>query len=318
MFFFTGYTWQNILTAAAVLLALVLLNEITRRNKWAALAMYLVLPIALTIFVWPTTAVRGDGDWFPIVKTLSALAGVLGFMAIRYTKLGENKWVLLFPFLILAINIAEAVFRDIEVFVKYAGNPLFNKIDGLYMQGGPWNIMNAIAGIFLILTITGWFGIKVAKTKSRDMIWPDQLWFWVVAYDLWNVAYCYNCISTRSMYAGFLLLISCTIAEFFIEKGAYLQHRAQTLALWAMFSVTFSSYANPTGEDGIGKYFSIQSTNAVAPLWLLSSLALIFNVGLFVYMVYKCIKKKQNPYTKDLYDDLKVYQNVLKVNGLSD
>ena len=155
MFFFENYTWQNILVALAVLVALVVLNEITRRSKWAALVMYLILPIALTIFVWPQTAVRGSGDWFPIVKTLSALAGVLGFMVIRYTKAGNNKWVLLFPFVILAVNIAEAVYRDIEVFMNYAGKPgVFNQIDGLYMQGGPWNIMNAIAGIFPILT---WF-----------------------------------------------------------------------------------------------------------------------------------------------------------------
>lgn len=315
MFFFDNYTWQNILVAIAVLAALVILNEITRRFKWAALVMYLIVPIALTIFVWPKTAVRGSGDWFPIVKTLSALAGVLGFMVIRYTKAGKNKWVLLFPFLILAINIAEAVYRDIEVFMNYAGKPgVFNQIDGLYMQGGPWNIMNAVAGIFLILTITGWFGIKVADTKSRDMIWPDQLWFWVVAYDLWNLSYCYNCISTRAMYAGFLLLISCTIAEFFIERGAYLQHRAQTLALWAMFSVTFSDYANP--DSAFGSLFSITSSYKPEALWVIATLSLVFNAGLFVFMIYKSVKAGRNPYTKDLYTDMKTYNRVLEINGL--
>jgi len=42
--------------------------------------------IALTIFVWPTTAAPGNeygtGTWFNWVKTYSALAGCLGFMAI--------------------------------------------------------------------------------------------------------------------------------------------------------------------------------------------------------------------------------------------
>lgn len=316
MFFFTGYTWQNVLTAVVVLAALVALNEITRRYKSAALLIFLFLPIALMIFVWPETAVRGSGDWFPIVKTVSALAGVLGFMAIRYTKAGKIKAVLLFPFVILAINIAEAVYRDIEVFIKYAGKPsVFNEIDGLFMQGGPWNLMNAVAGIFLILTITGWFGIRIAKTKSRDMIWPDQLWFWVVAYDLWNWSYCYNCISTRAMYAGFLLLISCTIAEFFIQKGAYLQHRAHTLALWTMFSVTFSDYANP--ETAVGTFFSITSSYRPEALWISASLSLAFNAGLFIFMIYKSIRSKRNPYTKDLYSDLKAYRDVLESNRLN-
>ena len=63
------------------------------------------------------------------------------------------------------------------------------------MLGGPWNIINGIAGILNILTISGWVGIFVSKDRSRDMIWPDQLWFWIIAYDLWNFAYVYNCAS---------------------------------------------------------------------------------------------------------------------------
>ena len=41
------------------------------------------------------------------------------------------------------------------------------------MLGGPWNIINGIAGILNILTISGWVGIFVSKDRSRDMIWPD-------------------------------------------------------------------------------------------------------------------------------------------------
>lgn len=82
------------------------------------------------------------------------------------------------------------------------------------MIGGSWNVINAIAGILNIITITGWLGIQIGKTKSQDMVWADQLWFWIIAYDLWNLSYCYNCISNRSFYAGFLLLVSCTAAEF--------------------------------------------------------------------------------------------------------
>lgn len=311
MFFFTNYTWQNVLIGLAVLVGLILVNDITRRSKWLSIAVYIVLPLVLTFTVWPKTAVRGNGDWFPVVKTYSALVGVVGFMAIRYIKgASTKKWLLLFPFLILSINIAEAVYRDFEVFFAYRGEAVMNSVDGLFMQGGIWNVLNAIAGIVLILTLSGVFGIKVANTKSKDMIWPDQLWFWIIAYDLWNISYCYNCISTRSMYAGLLLLLSCTLSEFFLKKGAWLQHRAQTLALWAMFSITFSNYAK-------SPLFSITSSYKPAALIVISILSIGSNIAVLVYEIMHIVKTKRNPVTEDLYSDLKSYKVVLKDNNLN-
>ncbi len=35
------------------------------------------------------------------------------------------------------------------------------------VMGGPWNYMNAAAGILNIITITGWFGIKLEKKLIR-------------------------------------------------------------------------------------------------------------------------------------------------------
>lgn len=311
MFFFANYTWQNVLIGLAVLVGLILVNDITRRSKWLSIAVYIVLPLVLTFTLWPKTAVRGNGDWFPVVKTYSALVGVVGFMAIRYIKgASTKKWLLFFPFLILSINIAEAVYRDFEVFFAYRGEAVMNTVDGLFMQGGIWNVLNAIAGIVLILTLSGVFGIKVANTKSKDMIWPDQLWFWIIAYDLWNISYCYNCISTRSMYAGLLLLLSCTLSEFFLKKGAWLQHRAQTLALWAMFSITFSNYAK-------SPLFSITSSYKPAALIVISILSIGSNIAVLVYEIMHIVKTKRNPVTEDLYSDLKSYKVVLKDNNLN-
>ena len=97
--------------------------------------------------------------------------------------------------------------------------------------------MNGIAGILNIITICGWFGIFISKDKSRDMIWPDMLWAWILRYDFWNFAYTYSCISDHSVYCGLALLLFCTIPTFFIKRGAWLQHRASTLALWIMFVI---------------------------------------------------------------------------------
>lgn len=40
------------------------------------------------------------------------------------------------------------------------------------------------------------------------------------------------------------LLLSCTIPTFFIKRGAWLQHRASTLALWIMFVMTIPQFAD--------------------------------------------------------------------------
>ena len=104
--------------------------------------------------------------------------------------LAKNKWALFFPAFILALNIGEAVVRDFEVYALHATGQV---IDGMGTLSGPWNIMNGIAGILNLVTISGWLGIFFTKDKKRDMIWPDMLWFWVLAYDLWNFAYGYNC-----------------------------------------------------------------------------------------------------------------------------
>ena len=239
-----------------ILFALMAFNELGRVKLWAGIALFAVVPLVLTVFVWPTTAAPGNpygtGTWFNWVKTYSALAGCLGFIALRFVKwrgadgrthhLYEKRWALCFPPLILAINIAEAVIRDFQVF----GFGLWQGgiVENLWTISGPWNIMNGIAGILNIVTICGWFGIFISKDSARDMIWPDMIWAWIIAYDLWNFAYTYNCISDHSAYCGLALLLACTIPTFFIKKGAWLQHRAQTLGLWIMFVMTVPQFAD--------------------------------------------------------------------------
>lgn len=306
-FFFQGYTGTTILAFVGVVLALVLLNEVTRRSKWAAILFYCVIPVALVALIaMGKVDSPSSKTWFGVIKTFSALAGVWGFMLIRYTKLGEKKFAAIFPLLILVLNIAEAVYRDIEVYMNV--KTLMVDEAGLTLLGGPWNLLNAAAGVILVLTLTGWMGIKVAKTKTRDMVWADQLWFWIIAYDLWNAAYCYNSISTRSMYAGMALLVSCTLAELFIKRGAWLQHRAQTLALFGMFSLAVDYQAMPA--------FGITASyNSKA--WLaLSIAALAANAAVMVYEIFYAGKFKRNPLKTEIYPELKAHRRNLEANGL--
>ncbi|WP_262852865.1 DUF5692 family protein [Mumia quercus] len=304
MFLFESIPWYSWAMWVVVLVALIALNEVTRRWRWAGLAFFVALPLVLTVFVWPHTAGADSstGTWFHWVKVYSALAGCLGFMLIRYVpRLAKNKWMLTFPALILAINIAEAVIRDFQV----AG--LQGMHDGVFMVGGSWNYMNGIAGILNLLTICGWAGIIVSRDKSKDMIWPDMMWFWIIAYDLWNFAYVYNCVGDHAFYAGAALLISCTIPAFFIKKGAWLQHRAHTLALWMMFTMAVPTFVTSSP-------FAVDSSHNPTALFLVSALSLAANVAVAVYQVFTIVKLRRNPLRDELYTDLRSYREVRAAN----
>jgi hypothetical protein len=301
----------------AVFVALFVLNEITRRFKIAGLIAFIGLPVVLSILWFTVLKDKTYTDWFHLAKVYSSTAGCIGFWCIRHLhgknkktgkewRLADNRIALCFPPLILAINILEAVARDIQIGIQYPEGGIL--ADGsMYVLGGSWNFMNAIAGIFNIITITGWFGICIRKvTKkdgSKDMLWPDMMWFWIVAYDLWNFAYTYNCLPGHAWYCGFALLLAPTLCAFTVGKGAWLQHRAHTLALWCMFAQTFPAFIDE------GK-FAVASTYNPTPLFIFGLLAMLSNIAVFIYMIYKTVKTKRNPYKEELYIDLKGYQEV--------
>lgn len=301
-----------------ILFALMAFNELGRSKPWAGITLFGIVPLVLTIFVWPTTAAPGNeygtGTWFNWVKTYSALAGCLGFMALRFVSwtgkdgqthhLYEKKWALCFPPLILAINIAEAVLRDFQVFSfgLWEGGT----VENLWTISGPWNIMNGIAGVLNIITICGWLGIFVSRDKTRDMIWPDMIWPWIIAYDLWNFAYTYNCISDHSAYCGLALLLSCTIPTFFIKRGAWLQHRAQTLGLWIMFIMTVPQFAD--------RIAPIPTTHNPTVFFIVSAVALAFNAGIAVYQLIQIKRRRLNPLHDEIYTHTRPYKAVVDEN----
>lgn len=307
MFFFASVPLAAWGVALAVLIGLMVLNEVSRKSKLIGIIFFIAIPVILSIFVWPKTSGANSGaataNWFQWAKTYSAIAGCLIFMGLRFSeKIRAKKWYYVLPMLILNINIAEAVVREFQV--SGMGNQV---VGGMTYIGGPWNIMNAIAGILTALTVTGWFGIIISKSKSKDMIWPDMTWFWIVAYDLWNVAYLYNCVTDRAVYGGIVLLLAATIPAFTVKKGAWLQHRAHTLAIWMMIVMSFPNFFT------VGKYAIASSHNTTA-YYIVSIVALVFNVGVAVFEVYTVIKMKRNPIKDEIYTELETYKKVKDAN----
>lgn len=239
-----------------ILVVLIALNELGRETKWGGILLFVIVPVVLTIFVWPTTCAPGNeygtGNWFNWAKTYSALAG--------------------------------------------------EKINNLWVMSGPWNIMNGIAGILNILLICGWTGIYISKEKSKDMMWPDMDWIYILGYDLWNFAYTYNCISDHSVYCGVILLLSCTIPAFFIKKGCWLQHRAHTLALWIMFIMTVPQFAD--------RLAPVPTTHNPKAFFAVSFISLVVNAAAVIYQFSVIRKNKLNPFKDEIYTDKAFYKKI--------
>ena len=304
---FTGITVKSFFVFIIFVVACLVLNEATRKSKALSIFMFGILPVGLAVLVLTDVIGSPTGNtWFGWIKVVSALIGVWGFLFIRFTKLGEKKFAIYFPVTILSLNIAEAIYREFEVFATY--KVMETDLGGILIQGGVWNIFNAIAGILCIVTLTGFMGVRVSKDKSRDMVWPDMTWMYIIGYTLWNFAYVYNCISTRSMYAGVGILLAALIAEFVFKKGVWLQHRAQILSLYAMFSLSVDYQKS--------EVFQILPTYTEFWLYTISIIAFVFNAGVFAYIIYTSVKRNKNPLKEEVLTHTKYYKKAIKENNL--
>ena len=235
------YQW---LGWAIVFIGLILINEVARRTKAGGVFCFIVLPVALTAYFVAISIGAGIGQqwaldnpthvhmnsWFHYAKLYAATIGCIGFMAIKYSwgAIGKAHWFKCFPFVIVAINILIAVVSDFESAIRAWGTTWVSS-EGVTLYGGWHNVFNGVAGIINIACMTGWFGIYISK-KRQDMLWPDMTWVFIIAYDLWNFCYTYNCLPTHSWYCGLALLLAPTVAAFFWNKGGWIQNRAFTLA----------------------------------------------------------------------------------------
>ena len=171
MFFYEPLSATAIVSVLLYLVFLIGMNELSRLNKWVGAAIFIALPLALTIFVWPHTAVEGTGagTWFQWVKTYSCLAGAILGWLIVYFPAFQKKYIVCIPPIIFAINILEACIRDFQL------TGVNGIVDGYMVVGGPWNVVNGIApGILNALCICGFFGIIVGRQERKTTFGPTS------------------------------------------------------------------------------------------------------------------------------------------------
>ena len=330
--------WQ-LLGWLLVFTGLVLMNEIARRTKIGGIACFLVIPAALTIYfiaIYVGAASGADwalnndtyvhmNSWFHYAKLYAATAGCIGFMILKYHwgKLGKVNWFKAFPFVIVAINILIAVASDFESAINagtLAGG-WWKSTEGVWLYGGWWNLLNGLAGIINIFCMTGWWSIRSSKNK-QDMLWPDMIWVYILAYDVWNFQYTYLNLPTHAWYCGLALLLAPTFAALLWNKGGWIQNRANTLAIWCMFAQVFPLFQDASvfttvpalyGEGGIAAATAASMPTVVEPHMqgLISVISIMVNVVAFAFILKRAKAQHRNPWKYEVFEDTKDYQEAL-------
>ena len=315
-----------------VFVGLILANEFARRTKWGGIVCFLILPGALTAYfisIYVGAAMGAQwaltnptyvymNSWFHYFKLYAATAGCIGFMMIKYKwSIGKEQWFKVFPFLIVAANILIAVVSDFESAIKGA-----QSVDGwwlssenVWLYGGWWNWLNGIAGIINIFCMTGWWGIYVSRDK-KDMLWPDMIWLYILAYDVWNFQYTYLNLPTHAWYCGLALLLAPTVANALWNKGGWIQNRANTLALWCMFAQVFPLFQDRSVFTTIPVLYADGFMDAAVrptlvnpvPQGVISIASLAINVLALALIIKRSREMKKNPYKNEIFTDTADFQ----------
>ena len=310
-----------------VFVGLIVANEIARRTKWGGIACFLILPAGLTVYfisIYVGAAMGAQwalnnptylymNGWFHYFKLYAATAGCIGFMMIKYKwGIGKKDWFKVFPFLIVAANILIAVVSDFESGIKGALSPdgWWLSSENVWLYGGWWNWLNGIAGIINIFCMTGWWGIYTSKDK-KDMLWPDMIWLYILAYDVWNFQYTYLNLPTHAWFCGVALLLAPTVANALWNKGGWIQNRANTLALWCMFAQVFPLFQDNSIFTTIPALYADGFMDAAirptlvnpVPQGVISLLSLAINALVLAIIIKRSVEQKKNPYKQEIFTD---------------
>ena len=318
-----------------VFVGLILANEFARRTKWGGIACFLVLPAGLTIYfisIYVGAAMGAQwalnnptyvymNSWFHYFKLYAATLGCIGFMMLKYKwSIGKKEWFKVFPFLIVAANILIAVVSDFESGIKGAMSPdgWWLSSENVWLYGGWWNWLNGIAGIINIFCMTGWWGIYASKDK-KDMLWPDMIWLYILAYDVWNFQYTYLNLPTHTWYCGLALLLAPTVANALWNKGGWIQNRANTLALWCMFAQVFPLFLDRSIFTTLPVLYADGFMDAAirptlvnpVPQGVISIVSLAINVLALALIIKRSKEQKKNPYKQEIFTDTKDFQQAM-------
>ena len=364
---YSSHAGMQLLGWVLVFAGLILMNELGRRTKVGGMVIFVAIPAILTVYFIlahcgmfggennPTVAIM-DG-WFHYFKLYAADIGCVGFMMIKYKwGLGKYDWFKWWPWFIVAANIMIANVSDMESFLAayhitgdFSG-AWWASNEGVFIYGGWWNLLNALAGLINIFCMTGCTYLLTSKDKNKsDMIWPDMTIWFIIAYDVWNFEYTYLNLPTHSWYCGVALLLAPTFANALWNKGGWIQNRANTLAIWCMWAQVVpafqlssrfaaalpSVYGGATAngitaydlytpaielyKSGMGK--TEQAGQIIADMGItadpraqgvLAIAALAINVVVMAFIIQRSIKMGKNPYSNCVWEGTNDFEEAME------
>lgn len=228
-----------------VLLAAVLwlCQELLRRaNKWIAWGIFLVLPLVLIPY-WrhlSESGIYAGRGMFPWVKLASLQLAVSWLTALRFTRLGQSRGARALMFLLLPINMFEAVTLDLH------GGHLAH-----------WLL--AGSGLLLIIAVPHpLWAIRVDEHGPwRDLLYVGMTRTWIVGYTLWNAAFVY--LNFPEIAGHQLAVLAAPLVVGMRRPALWLQARGFTLGVDLLLMATFpellfplldsASWATPGRED---------------------------------------------------------------------
>ena len=169
-----------------------------------------------------------------------------------------------------------------------------------------------------------------------------------IAYDLWNFEYTYLNLPTHSWYCGVALLLAPTFANALWNKGAWIQNRANTLAIWCMWAqvvpafqlssrfvaalpsvyggatasgiTTMELYDKAIGLYNAGMGKTAEAGQIIADMGIVADpraqgvvaiLAIVANVVCISVIIKRSIAMGKNPYSNDVFAGTKDYEEAM-------
>jgi len=226
--------------------------EILRRHRKFTTLFFIFAPLLLT-GIW----MNQEGmDWFKWAKIYSSALGALLINLTRYNKFSKNKKLFIIIYIVLGINMLEAVINDIT----HLDIP---------------SLINIFIGSCLILTLLEKpTNLSVSRGKIKDFLAPNLNITWIICYNIWNWVYIYGEYPEFAMRHIFVLSFPLIIELF--RRGSWLQARAFTLTIYLIISFTFPSY--------LGRFFTPMIYNKELSFKLVL-------VNLFIFALYKVTRR---------------------------
>ena len=211
---------KKIAAISVLLIILLALEELFRRSQVISCIVFLVLPIILIPW-WREHEKHSRFGW---IKLYSAAFAVLWFMFIRFTTLQNYQWAFFVVYLIVALNILEAVLLDI-----------FKKTFSHYC--------NAAAGILLIVTLATYSSMGLDSSGLyRDLTWNIPV-YWILGYTIWNLVIVY--LHTPQHFGMHIAVLGSALIVGIIDNNLWIQARAYTLAIFFMLFFTYKPMFDP-------------------------------------------------------------------------